>query len=387
MKICFFTATRAEYGLLVPLMRLFDSDFESESHIVVSGAHLSEEYGLTYRDIEADGFKISERADILKFGSSRAGILKSVGLACQLYADILERLKPDMAVILGDRYEMLAAAESCFLMNVPIAHLYGGETTEGAFDDSIRHAITKLADIHFTSTEEYRQRVIRMGEHPDRVFHVGSLGVEIIKNMPLMTKAEVNELLGADDKKIVMMTYHPETNDSGDICERFACLTRGIEKILEQDDFLLVITGANADPSGDRINEAARDFTSKYPDNVRFFTSLGHYRYLSVLKYASCVLGNSSSGIIEAPSFGVPVINVGGRQGKRACADSVVHCGYEQEAIAENLQKALGGLFCTASVNPYEKADTASEIFRLIKKCRDVAKLPKTFYERDYEID
>lgn len=381
IKICVFTGTRAEYGLLSGLMRLIEQDDACELLTIVTGAHLSAAHGETYRLIEADGFRIDAKADILKFDDTRAGTAKTVGLAVGLFADILAGLKPDLAVILGDRYEMLAAAEACFFMNVPIAHLHGGEITEGAFDDSIRHCITKLSRLHFTSTESYRQRVIRMGERPECVFNVGAIGLDNMKHMSLMTESEARASVGAGaDDKIVLFTYHPETNDTVSVNERIETILGAINRVMADENVYVVFTGANADPGGRVIDEEIERLASARAGRAYYVPSLGQLRYLSVMKYSSCVMGNSSSGILEAPTFHVPTLNIGGRQTGRTAADSVINCDYDAGMIEKKLSEILqnGRIICE---NPYEKSGTAENILKIIKTSPDLRAVPKKFYD------
>lgn len=334
-KICVVTGTRAEYGLLSNLMRAIQQSAEFELQLVVTGMHLSSEFGLTYKQIEADGFAIDDKVEMLLSSDTATGIAKSIGLATIGFSDTFERLKPELLLILGDRFEMLAAAQTALVMQIPIAHIHGGECTFGAYDDAIRHSITKMATWHFTSTESHRKRVIQLGEHPDHVWNVGAVGIENILKLPLFTKEELFADLQLNiNQPMFLITYHPETNFQ----------TNGVYAILEAlsnyPNANLVFTKANADNGGRKINKAIENFVLQHK-NAKVFDSLGQLRYLSAVKYANAVIGNSSSGLIEVPYLQTPTINCGDRQAGREKPSSVFDCLLEVTEIEKAIEAAL----------------------------------------------
>ncbi len=383
-RIGIMTGTRAEYGLLKPLMQEINKDNDLELYLIVSGMHLSPEFGMTYKEIEEDGFEINAKVEMLLSSDSPAGISKSIGLGVIGFADEFQRADLDMLILLGDRYEALSAAISAMVMRIPIAHLHGGELTEGAIDEGIRHSITKMSYLHFTSTEQYRNRVIQLGENPERVFYVGALGVENIKKINLMTKEELEKSIHFEiDENTVVVTYHPVTLENNTVEEQFLNLL----KVLDRNPKIrMIFTKANADTNGRIVNELIDKYAAQNSERACAFMSLGQKRYLSALKYCRIVIGNSSSGIIEAPSFGKPIINIGDRQKGRICADSVINCGYTQQEIQQAMETALTEEFENKARNcrnPYEKENTAANIISVIKDylLNDKIKLKKGFYD------
>lgn len=382
-KISILTATRAEYGLLKPIIKKFNHVEDFDVRVVVTGAHLSPEFGLTYQEIERDGIAIDEKIEILLSADTPASISKSMGLAMISFADYFERLKPDLLVVLGDRYETLAVATVAMNQRIPIAHLYGGETTEGAIDESIRHAITKLSYLHFTSTEEYRNRVIQLGENPERVFCVGAIGIENILSEKLMSKSELEESINFKlDKPYAMVTFHPVTLEDNKSKEQIKALLDVCELY---KDMKFIFTKANADASGRIINQMIDDFVDKN-DHAIAFASLGMTRYLSALKYCTMVIGNSSSGLVEAPSFGIPTINIGDRQKGRLQADSVINCEPVKDGIKKAIELALNDEFknkAKNTINPYGDGNTSGKIVETIKDfiLNDKVNLKKKFYD------
>ena len=367
-RIGIMTGTRAEYGLLKPLMQEINKDNDLELYLIVSGMHLSPEFGMTYQEIEEDGFEINAKVEMLLSSDSPAGISKSIGLGVIGFADEFQRADLDMLILLGDRYEALSAAICAMVMRIPIAHLHGGELTEGAIDEGIRHSITKMSYLHFTSTEQYRKRVIKLGENPDRVFYVGALGVENIKKINLMTKEELERSIHFEiDENTVIVTYHPVTLENNTVEEQFLNL---LEVLDRNPKIRMIFTKANADTNGRIVNELIDKYAAQNSERACAFVSLGQKRYLSALKYCRIVIGNSSSGIIEAPSFGKPIINIGDRQKGRICADSVINCGYTQQEIQQAMETALTKEFenkASNCRNPYEKENTAANIISVIK--------------------
>ena len=383
-RIGIMTGTRAEYGLLKSLMQEINKDNDLELYLIVSGMHLSPEFGMTYQEIEEDGFEINAKVEMLLSSDSPAGISKSIGLGVIGFADEFQRADLDMLILLGDRYEALSAAICALVMRIPIAHLHGGELTEGAIDEGIRHSITKMSYLHFTSTEQYRNRVIQLGENPERVFYVGALGVENIKKINLMTKEELEKSIHFEiDENTVVVTYHPVTLENNTVEEQFLNLL----KVLDRNPKIrMIFTKANADTNGRIVNELIDKYTAQNSERACAFMSLGQKRYLSALKYCRIVIGNSSSGIIEAPSFGKPIINIGDRQKGRICADSVINCGYTQQEIQQAMETALTKEFenkASNCRNPYEKENTAANIISVIKDylLNDKIKLKKGFYD------
>ncbi|KOP77739.1 UDP-N-acetylglucosamine 2-epimerase [Lysinibacillus sp. FJAT-14745] len=333
-KICVITGTRAEYGLLFPLLKKIQQDELFQLQILTTGMHLSPEFGSTYKQIEYDGFTINEKVEILLSADTATGVVKSMGLATIGFADALSRLQPDLIILLGDRFEMLAAAQAALIMQIPIAHIHGGECTFGAYDDAIRHSITKMATWHFTSTESHRKRVIQLGESPGRVFNVGAIGIENIMNMKLMTKDKLFEQLQLDNQlPMFLITYHPETNGETD----------GVFELLEAlenySNVNLLFTKSNADNGGRGINEAIQQFTLQYR-NAKLYDSLGQLKYLSAVKHAEVVIGNSSSGLIEVPYLATPTVNCGMRQEGREQPNSVFNTVLDTEKIYRTIEKA-----------------------------------------------
>lgn len=367
-KICVVTGTRAEYGLLSRLMGMIRDSKETVLQIIATNMHVSPVYGNTYRDIEADGFTINKMIPILEEGKDDAhSTVKAMSKALSGLSDAYDDLKPDMVVLLGDRFEMLAAASSALIYRIPIAHLYGGEITEGAYDDAIRHAITKMSFLHFTSTERYRKRVIQLGESPDRVFNVGSLGVENIKSMQLMSKREVESSINFKiDRSTILVTYHPVTLSCYSVEDDINAF---LEALNEIKDLRIIFTMPNSDTGGRIIINKINEFVHDNMERSCVFGSLGTIRYLSIMRYVGAVVGNSSSGIVEAPSMGVPTLNIGDREKGRIVADSVTNCKSDKKSIVLGICEVLSdrGLNKTMYVdNPYEKKYTAQAIFNTI---------------------
>ena len=368
-KICVFTGTRAEYGILSNLMRLIQNDRDLQLQIMATNMHLSPEFGLTYREIENDGFVIDKKVEMLLSSDTAVGTLKSMGLATIGFADALAELKPDLAVILGDRYEMLVAAQACLISQIPVAHLYGGEITEGAYDDAIRHAITKLSHLHFTSTEEHRRRVIQMGEQPGRVFNVGALGVDNILKEPIMPLHELEEYLSFKlGEKYLLVTFHPVTMEPGAAAEQCNALLNSLAAL--PDEYKVLFTLPNSDTDGRNIAKQIQDFAKSNPDRYLAVTSLGKYRYFSALKHTAAVVGNSSSGLVEAPMVHVPTLNIGNRQKGRCRGASVIDCEAAEAEIKAGLQRVLSPemqKIAREAKNPYYQPNTLQSIFRILK--------------------
>lgn len=384
-KICIVTATRAEYGLLKPLIKKISRANNLELQLVVTGMHLSAEFGLTYQEIEEDGYPIKAKIEMLLSSDTPAGITKSMGVALIGFADYFSENQPDMVIILGDRYEMLAVASSAMIARIPIAHIHGGELTEGAIDESIRHSITKMSHLHFTTTEEYRKRVIQLGEQPRTVFNVGALGIENVKTAKLLNRKELENSLNFHfTSQTIFVTYHPVT------LEEMTAKTQ-FEKILNvlsrHKEFSVIFTKANSDTDGRIINKMIDDYVKDNQDRCRAFTSLGQLRYLSTLQFCSAVVGNSSSGIIEVPSFGIPTINIGDRQKGRISGKTVIHCGNSEQEIENALNVALSYKFKTEikdAANPYEGENTSDKIIEGVTKfLEEGIDLKKKFYDLD----
>lgn len=338
-KICVVTGTRAEYGLLYWLMKEIQADDALELQVIATGAHLSPEFGLTYCEIEKDGFAINAKVEMLLSSDSAAGVTKSIGIALIGFADAFARLSTDIAVVLGDRYEILAAAEAAMMANIPIAHIHGGELTEGAIDDSIRHAITKMAHLHFVAAPEYRNRVIQMGENPAHVYEVGAVGIDNIVKMPLMSRHELEESIQfALGEKYFLVTYHPVTVSNAKHSYALQNLFDALDCFPE---YRVLFTKSNSDAGGREINRQIDVYAERRKDRVVCCTSLGQLRYLSAMKHAAAVVGNSSSGILEAPVLKASTVNIGDRQKGRLRFPSVIDCAEEKGAIVAAIQKAL----------------------------------------------
>ena len=380
-KICFVTGTRAEYGLLSRLMRLVKEDKDLQLQVIATNMHLMPEYGETYKEIEKDGFTIDKKVYMHKPSDDAHGIISSMAEEMQGMNDALSELKPDILVILGDRYEILVAAQVALIHRVPIAHIHGGEVTEGAFDDAIRHSVTKMSSLHFTSCEEYRHRVIQMGEQPSRVFDVGSLGVENIKAVPLMTKDELEASLDFKiDTQTILVTYHPVTL-GGDPAKD---IREFLDALDQFKDLKVIFTMPNSDTGRDAIALAVENYVEKHSNRVMAYTSLGLKRYLSTLQFVKAAVGNSSSGIIEVPSFGIPTLNIGDRQKGRLASKSVVNCGTSKDEVIAGLKLCLSEEMQKAAKtyeNPYAKPDTANLIYQELKNVVLAGLNLKTFYD------
>ncbi|EMO45804.1 UDP-N-acetylglucosamine 2-epimerase [Leptospira santarosai] len=353
-KICVVTGTRAEYGLLYWLMREIEIDPDLELQIIATGMHLSTEFGLTYRQIEQDGFKISTKIEMLLSSDTVIGITKSMGLGIISFAETFENLKPDVLVLLGDRFELLAAAQAAMVARIPIAHISGGELTEGAFDEGIRHAITKLSHIHFVAAEIYRKRVIQMGEQPDSVFNFGAPGLDHLNKMDWIERGELSTELDIELKfPIFLVTYHPVTLEEKKPTEAMNELLNALEKFPEAT---IIFTYPNADTGGRELIHQIDFFVSKRFKNSKAFVSLGQKKYLSLMRFASVIIGNSSSGLTEAPALKKATVNIGDRQKGRLKADSVIDCIEKKEFIVEALKKAL-------SVEHQEKVKNTDSLY------------------------
>ena len=368
-KVAVFTGSRAEYGLLYWLLKTLDADSTCEQQLIVSAMHLSPEFGLTVQQIEKDGFEISDKIEMLISSDTPVGVTKSIGVGIISFGEALDRSKPDLLIILGDRFEALAMATAATIMGVPIMHLHGGEITEGAYDDSIRHAITKFSHIHGVSSESSRQRVIQLGEDPMRVFTIGALGIEHIHKGKLTSLSKVEKYIDFSlGKKYFLLAYHPATYSN----EKAESTINNILSIVNEfPEFKLIITLANADDGGRSINAIMRKFEEKYPTRIKVISSLSSKMYLTLLKFASCIIGNSSSGIIEAPSLKTLTINVGDRQKGRDAASSVLHCGTKKTEIYSAIRETLlrkENNDLPDFINPYDQGISSDKILKIIKE-------------------
>lgn len=375
-KIAVFTGTRAEYGLLYWLLKDIQADSTLELQLLVSAMHLSPEFGMTYQQIETDGFFITEKVEMLLSSDSAVGTAKSIGLGVIGFADALARMQPDVLVILGDRFEALAVAQAAMILRIPIVHIHGGEITEGAYDDAIRHAITKLSLLHFTSTETHRNRVIQLGESPYRVHNVGAVGLDHLQRSDLMPISTLADSLSFKlEQPYILVTYHPVTLASEPAKESFLNLLAALDQFPELQ---IILTYPNSDDGGRVIIPVLEAYAKKQPKRVLAIPSLGQLRYLSAVKHAVAVVGNSSSGIIEVPSFKIPTINIGERQRGRLAASSVFSCNVDTDSIVSTLRSALNADLSQV-INPYGKGNASGAILEHLK----AAKLTeiKTFYD------
>jgi GDP/UDP-N,N'-diacetylbacillosamine 2-epimerase (hydrolysing) len=379
-KICVVTGTRAEYGLLYWLMKEIEADKDLELQLIVTGMHLSPEFGLTYKEIEKE-FKIDKKIEMLLSSDTSIGISKSMGLSQISFAEAYDELKPDMVIVLGDRYEIFSATSAAMIGKIPVAHLHGGETTEGAFDESIRHSITKMSHLHFTATDEYKNRVIQLGEHPNRVFNVGGMGIENIKRLKLLTRDEFEKSIDFKlNKKNILVTFHPVTLENSTAKEQFQEL---LDVIDELKDTNIIFTKANSDTDGRVINKMIDEYVVKNFHKSIGFTSLGQLRYLSALQFVDAVVGNSSSGLAEAPSFKIGTINIGDRQKGRIKAESVIDCLPNKKSIEEAFDKLYSkefDLILKVVENPYGNGCSSIKIIEEIKKFDFSDILKKVFY-------
>lgn len=381
-RICFVTGTRAEYGLLYWLMKDIEADPDLDLQLIVTGSHLETVFGETVRDIENDGFAIDQRVPLGISGDSPQDVASAMARGLSGISEAFSRLRPDVIVLLGDRYEILAAAEAALLARLPVAHIHGGELTEGAIDDAMRHAITKMSHLHFTAAEEYRRRVIQMGEAPDAVFNVGAIGLDNIKRLELHDRDKLSEVLEFQlGKPFFLVTYHPET---------LGAMTPGsaIDELLKAlndfPDHLVVLTGVNTDPGHSEIASKMNAYADGNPGRVLLRQSLGQKNYLSAMKHCAAVVGNSSSGLIEAPAFPVPTVNIGNRQKGRIRAASVFDCGPSHREISEALASVRGDE-CQSRIDkaasPLGDGDVAEKILQVLKAADLETLTTKHFYD------
>jgi GDP/UDP-N,N'-diacetylbacillosamine 2-epimerase (hydrolysing) len=380
-KVCVVTGTRAEYGLLYWLMKEIENDTSLELQLIVTGMHLSPEFGLTYKEIEKE-FKINKKIEMLLSSDTSIGISKSMGLAQISFAEVYEELKPDILVVLGDRYEIFSAVAAAMIAKIPIAHIHGGETTEGAFDESIRHSITKMSHLHFTATQEYKNRVIQLGEQPNRVFYVGGLGIDNIKKLKLLSKEEFEKSIGFKlNKRNVLVTFHPVTLETGTAQTQFNELLDTIDVLKDTN---VIFTKANSDTDGRIINKMIDQYVVNNSDKSVGFTSLGQLRYLSALQFVDVMVGNSSSGLMEAPSFKIGTINIGDRQKGRIKGSSVIDCVPNKRSLLKAFKTLYSKEFQDNLVyvqNPYGDVCTSQRIIEEIKKVDLNNILKKSFYD------
>ena len=386
-KICIVTGSRAEYGLMYWLMKEIQEDPDLELQIIATGMHLSPEFGLTYKVIEEDGFLINQRVEMLLSSDTPVAIAKSMGLGIIGCADALERLKPDILVVLGDRYETLAACTAAMPARIPIAHLHGGEATEGLIDEAIRHAITKVAHIHFVATEAYRKRVIQMGEQPERVFCYGAPGLDNIRRLKLLERKELEKVIRFKlGGKNILITFHPVTLEKNSAEPQFKELLSALERFKERTKF--IFTKPNADTGGRIIIKMINDFVEENSDKAIAFDSMGQIKYLSALKHIDMVVGNSSSGLIEVPSFNIPTINIGDRQKGRIKAQTVISCDPRRESILDAIKKGFSKEFrdsLKGTVNPHGDGRTSSRIKNKLKQIKlDKDELGNDFIKKNF---
>jgi GDP/UDP-N,N'-diacetylbacillosamine 2-epimerase (hydrolysing) len=377
-KIAIVTGTRAEYGLLYWLIKGVHDDPEPELQLLVTGMHLSPEFGLTWKQIEQDGFPITKKIEILLSSDTSVGISKSNALALISFAEAFEELKPEIVVLLGDRTETFSAAQAALIAGIPIAHIHGGELTEGAYDDAIRHSITKMSHLHFTATDEYRKRVIQLGEQPETVFNVGAIGLDNIKKLQLLSRSDFEESIGHKlSENNLLITFHPVTLENRSAREQFQNL---LEALDELNNTLLIFTKPNSDKDGRIIIQMIDEYVNSNSDKAVAFTSLGQLRYLSAIQYMDAIVGNSSSGIIEGPAFNVPTVNIGDRQKGRIMGPTIFNCAPVKKEISKALNNALKFDKTQPHQHPYGEGNTSEKILGILKNTKNI-NLKKRFYD------
>jgi len=380
-KVCVVTGTRAEFGLLRWLMEEINGSAGLELQIIATGMHLSPEFGLTHREIEEAGFHINFKVEMLLSADTSTAVTKSMGLGLIGFADAYQQLSPDIIVLLGDRFEIFAAAAAALIAKIPIAHIHGGETTEGAFDEALRHSITKMSHLHFVAAEEYKRRVIQLGEAPDRVFNVGGLGIDAIKRIKLIDQHTLEKSIDFRFReRNLLITFHPVTLEKQSSTQQMEALLSALDGL---HDTGLIFTMPNADTGGRELSALINQFVATHP-NARVYSSLGQLRYLSCMKFVDGVVGNSSSGIAEAPSFGIGTVNIGDRQKGRLCATSVINC----EPTTDRIREALNKLYCpnfrenaTHTVNPYGNGGASAQIAKVLNQHSLKGIIKKSFHD------
>ena len=380
-KICVVTSTRAEYGLLYWLLKEIEADSELKLQLIVTGMHLSPEFGLTYKEIEKE-FKIDKKIEILSSSHTSLDICTDMAKVYEKFAPALAELKPDILVLLGDRYEIFGVAGVASIMQIPIAHIHGGETTQGAFDEAFRHSITKMSHIHFAATNEYANRIIQLGEEPRRVFNVGGTSIENIKKLNLLSKEEFEKSIDFRlAKKNILITFHPVTLENSSAREQFSEILKALDGL---EDTNFIFTKANSDTDGDVINKMIDEYVSENSQKAVAFASLGQLRYLSAIKFVDIVLGNSSSGLLEVPSFKKATINIGDRQKGRARASSVIDVMPAKEEILAAIKRAYSKEFeqtLKDTINPYDGGNPSKKMVKILKEIKLDGILKKKFYD------
>ena len=379
-KICVVTGTRAEYGLLHRLLLILKNDPQIELQLVVTGSHLSPRHGMTVDEIESDGFVPVAKLSVDLSDDSKLATVKAMADVTSQIAETLSSLNPDVVVLLGDRYEILATAQAALILGIPVAHIHGGEITSGAFDDSIRHAITKMSSLHFVAADEYARRVVQLGEQPSSVFNVGSLGVENALASKLLNKSDLSKALNVElESPILLVTYHPTTRSTMSVTEEIDQVLSALENF---SYCTIVFTGVNADPGNAEVSTRIAKFVQRDTRLRSLHASLGQNKYLSLLNLCDVVIGNSSSGIIEAPAFGKPTVNIGNRQDGRLRADSIIDVGVTKQEIQTAIETALSPTWrerCAKTVSSYKSSNTAQLIADTLKNAE--LNLHKTFFD------
>jgi UDP-hydrolysing UDP-N-acetyl-D-glucosamine 2-epimerase len=371
-KICVVTTSRADYGLLYWIMREILEDRRLQLQTIATGMHLSPEFGSTYRKIEQDGFVLDRKCHMLLSSDCEVATVKSIGVGLMSFADALKELLPDIVVILGDRFELFSVAIAALILRIPIAHIHGGETTQGAFDEAVRHSVSKMSSIHFAATEVYGERIIQMGEDPNHVFNFGAPGLDFLYREAIPNKTELERLLGFDlSGRVALVTYHPETLHDHEP-------TNGFESVLTaitRSKLKAIFTQANADPGGRKINDRSQAFCAKAPDRYKFLNNLGQRGYFGALKNLDLMIGNSSSGLTEAPSLGLPVVNIGDRQKGRVRAGNIIDVGRSTAEIKRGIEIALSAPFrksARQSPNPYDPFRDGKTSYRIKEALRTI---------------
>ena len=387
-KICIITGSRAEWGLFYPLAREIRKNKKGfHLQIIVTGMHLSPEYGSTYKEIESDGFKITRKVDMLVSGDTEESVSKSIGLGIIGLTDALREVQPELVILLGDRFETFSAAIASYMLKIPIVHIHGGELTEAAMDDALRHSISKMASLHFVSTLAYKKRVVQIGELPGQVFNVGSLGLDSIKNTKLLTKETLEEKLKFKlGRKNILITFHPVTHgDRASSDKEFRNLLKSVDEI---ENARVILTKPNSDMYSNTIINMIESYVSRNEDKATCFTSMGRLLYLNAVRFVDVVAGNSSSGIIEVPSFGVPTVNIGDRQKGRVRSHSIIDCNGSIRSINIAFKKAFSESFrklCKKTKNPYDNGNASENIVSVLKKAKFL-RTQKKFYDINFKM-